>query len=416
MKAVCIPCSGPVDITDFLPVVDHPIFQRLRRTCQLGVNSLIFPGAVHTRFEHAAGTLARVRRAPVMKMLGAPERRTLELFALLHDIGHGPFSHQIEPVLAGDHHQQGFSCLEAMSSEIAQCGVESEMLLRMMRGQERLALWVTDRNLGADKLDYLQRDAFHIGFSGIPDLDLIQQHTVMTECGLALSEKFIEDGKRLQKFYSYLHQHGYLNKTALAAQRLLQRALHEELARRGLSAESGMAQQIWQMGDAQLSAWLLNGASPLARTFAAALQERRLHRTCLCLKPEGYDYVENTVGKPITVLCHSRQTLARFCRRCENLDTLREMEDAMAAAVGLAPGDVLLASMPYFTKLLPRDMRIANGGENDYWLFDRDRDHRASLESDYLRTFAVRVVVPPQYREPLSRKTDLLLSSLGLEQ
>ncbi len=411
MKSICIPCSGPVEVGEYLPIIDHPLFQRLRHCRQLGLNDLIFPGAQHTRFEHALGVLARTRQAAHIQHFGQDEQRALELFALLHDLGHGPCSHQVEPVLAQNHHQRGLRCLERMAKAIEACGGSVELLQAMLNGENPLGAWVSDRNLGTDKLDYLERDAFHIGFIGVPDIATIQRQTIATgENILALNEKFIEDGKRLQKFYSYLHQHGYLNKTALAAQRLMQRALQEELMT--VADRAAAEEAIWELNDAQLFAWLAKAKSKLARQLATRLADRRLYRTCLCIKPEGYAYVENTVDKKIVVKEWSRAKLLHFSHAMRSLDQLRDLEDRLAEAVKLAPGEVVLAAMPYFTKLLPKDLRIANGGPEDYWLFEKDRDHRASLESDYLRTFAVRVVTPPEYRERLAANTDALLAVL----
>jgi HD superfamily phosphohydrolase len=408
MKSICIPCSGPVATGDYLSVIDHPLFQRLRHCRQLGLNDLVFPGAQHTRFEHALGVLARIRAAAAAQRFTPAEQRLLELFALLHDIGHGPFSHQVEPVLAGDHHQRGLLCLSEMADAIRACGAEPADLQAMLNDGHPLAAWVSDRNLGADKLDYLQRDAFHIGFTGLPDLDIIQRHTMRTpEGGLALHEKFIEEGKRLQKFYSYLHQHGYLNKTALIAQRILQRALQEEL-----TLDRSREDDLWRMTDFQLLDRLAHAQSPLARTLVQRLIARDLPRTCLCIKPTGYAYVENAVGKPIAVLEWPRARLAHFSQHALNLDFLRAFEDALARAAGLQPGELVLAAMPYFTKLLPKDLRIFNGGERDYWLFDQDKDHRASLESDYLRTFALRIAVPADARQRLADNPAPLLDAI----
>jgi len=411
MKSICIPCSGPVEVGEYLPVIDHPLFQRLRHCRQLGLNDLIFPGAQHTRFEHALGVLARTRQAAHIQHFADDEQRALELFALLHDLGHGPCSHQVEPVLAQNHHQRGMLCLERMAKAIEQCGVSATLIQEMLDGKNPLGAWVSDRTLGADKLDYLERDAFHIGFTGVPDLATIQRQTIITENNiLALNEKFIEDGKRLQKFYSYLHQHGYLNKTALAAQRLMQRALQEELLL--VPDRKAAEEEIWELNDAQLFAWLAKAKSKLARQLAARLADRRLYRTCICIKPEGYAYVENTVGKNIVVKEWSRAKLLHFSHAMNSLERLRNLEDCLAAAAKLAPGEVVLAAMPYFTKLLPKDLRIANGGAGDYWLFEKDRDHKASMESDYLRTFAVRIVTPPEHRERLAAHPEPLLEIL----
>lgn len=411
MKAVCIPCSGSVEVEGLLPVLDHPLFQRLRRCRQLGLNDLVFPGARHSRLEHALGVLRRARLAARLQGMSSADFRALELFALLHDVGHGPFSHQVEPILPGDHHQRGAQVIQEMGEAIGACGGDPDRILAMLEGKDPLGEWVSDRNLGADKLDYLERDALHLGFTGTPSLDLLQANTLRTAEGtLALGEKFIEEGKRVQKFYSYLHQHGYLNKTALSAQRMLQWALQQKLRQEGPEEEK--AEALWRMTDEELVAWLLPESCPPARQMLQRLLNRQLHQTCLCLKPQGYGYVENVEGKEIFLQEWPRQNLLNLSRRLATPEQTEQVENLLADAAGVPRGELLLAAMPYFKKLLPKDLRIANGGTSDYWLLEKDKDHRASLESDYLRTFAVRLVTPPERRHALAQHPQPLLKIL----
>jgi len=403
LHSICVPASPPVDVGELRPLIDHPYFQRLRYRKQLGVNFLVFPGAVHTRFEHAVGALGLTQR--LCRIQGLPEeaRRLVCTFALLHDIGHGPFSHQIEPIIGGDHHEHGLRCLDPLRGELRQCGAPFDDLAAMLRGTHRLAQWVTDRNLGTDKLDYLMRDALHIGFTGAPDIERIQAYTVLDGDRLAIEEKFLEEVKRLQKFYSYLHQHGYLNKAALCAQRVLQRAVQEELRERRTASREA----LWAMTDDELTGWLRSGQSPAARRLEARLAARRLHRTVLAIRPEGYGFVERCTGKPMVVLEWPRGALRRVADYCTDCQVLSELEDRLARRCNLAAGDLLVAPMPYFRKLLPQDVRIdsAAGG---FGLFEKDRDHVHSLEGDYLRTFAVRVVAVPEERERVARQAGRL--------
>ncbi|MFA6816249.1 MAG: HD domain-containing protein [Lentisphaeria bacterium] len=399
-KSICLPAASPVDIAEFIPIIDHPLFQVLRSRKQLGINDLIFPGAQHTRFEHAIGTLALTQRLCRIQKMPAIEAHILQAFALLHDIGHGPFSHQIEPVLPGDHHSIGLRCLEEMQPVLAQCGVEAAQLQRMLNGDDALAEWVSDRNLGTDKLDYLQRDALHIGFQGIPYIEKIQTYTVQTDKGLAIEEKFLEDVKQLQKFYSYLHQHGYLNKTALAAQRVLQRCVQEELQCRHSSGE-----ELWKMRDWQLLSWLSSSQSSVGKMLYQCLLNRTFHRTFLSLKPQGYGFVEKTANKPISVYEWPLASLRKFSYQYQDLNKLSLLEDEIAELCHIRPGEILFAAMPYFRKLIPKDVRVhAGGSQKDFWLLEKDRDHKKSLESDYLRTFAVRLLVIPEKREQLYKK------------
>ncbi len=408
LKSICIPAAPPVSVNGFTEILDDEHFQALRERKQLGVNYLIFPGAVHTRFEHAIGVLSLAQRLCRVQGFGENDGRLLQAFALLHDIGHGPFSHQTEPVLAMNHHDHGRLVLREMAPVLNAMGLDVEALEAMLTGTHPLATWISDRNLGADKLDYLQRDALHIGFHGAPDIERLQFYTRRLPEGLAIDGKYMEDAKQLQKFYSYLHQHGYLNKTALAAQRMLQRALQEELLE-GFLQE----QDIWRMGDAQLLAALANGRSLLGRRLVAALTRRNLHCTALALKPAGYGFVERQGdGKALEVCEWSRQELRSLSSRLENLTELRKLEDGLAEWLHLEKGEVLFAAMPYFKKLIPKDLRVCDGQGGGFWLLENDMDHRRSLESDYLRTFAVRLLVPRPRRQEVFGKCEPLLREL----
>lgn len=388
----------------FLPIIDHPHFQRLRWRKQLGVNYLVFPGAVHTRFEHAIGSLGLTQRLCRIHRVSADDERLLGAFALLHDIGHGPFSHQIEPIIGGSHHEQGCVLLSDMTDELRACGVDPAAMASMVLGTHPLARLITDRNLGTDKLDYLMRDALHIGFTGAPDIERLQFYTRFDSEALAIEEKFIEDIKRLQKFYSYLHQHGYLNKTALTVQRMFQRAVQLELGARSCDPAT-----LWRMADDELIAWLRHGRHPESRRLLKRFQTRRFHRTVLAIKPEGYGFVERASDKPMAVLEWPRSRLRRFSTISADRDRLLDLEDRLADACALAPGDLLFSAMPYFRKLLPKDVRVHSTGRGgDYWLFEKDRDHKRSLEGDYLRTFAVRVTVVPDARSRLADRTSTL--------
>ena len=405
-KSICIPGTPPVDISVLAPLIDHPAFQALRERRQLGVNCLVFPGAVHTRFEHAIGTLALTQRLSRIHRLDDDDARHLQAFALLHDLGHGPFSHQIEPVLHGDHHGNGIRLLETMQKQLADIKVDFQRLTAMFAGADPLAAWISDRNLGADKLDYLMRDALHIGFHGTPDIEKLQCYTLMTSEGIAIEEKFIEDAKQLQKFYSYLHQHGYLNKTALAAQRMLQRAVQEELAGR----DGG---ELWPMSDARLLQWLEQARSPLSRRLARDLEARNLHRSFLVFKPTGYAFVERQADKPLAVMEWARADMRQIAERLQDTETLKNLENQLAAEFKLQPGDLLFAAMPYFKKLIPKDLRVFSQKSNgSFWLLENDADHRRSLESDYLRTFAVRLICPAKHRQALAAQANAIAETL----
>ena len=403
-KAVCVPGTEPVDISELIPLLDHPLLQRLRYRKQLGVNHLVFPGAVHTRFEHALGVLGLTQRLCRIYGISGPDRKLLEAFALVHDIGHGPFSHQIEPVAGGSHNWKGRECVQKMSNAVAACGLNSEKLCDMFSRDNKLARFISDRNLGTDKLDYLRRDALHIGFCGVPDIEKVIKYALVTSGHWAVEEKFIEDIKRIQKFYSYLHQHGYLNKTALSVQRVFQRAVQEELA-----AGSVTKRNLWNMTDCELENHLYNGKSYIAKSLYRSLWNRSFHRSAYVIRPQGYGFVERTADKDVVVSEWEMEKLAIFSDKYADCDSLKKLEDDLASALLLDKGEVLFAAMPYFDKLVPRDVRIFSArGQHDYMLFENDRDHFNSLKGDYLRTFAIRIIVPPEKRNLAAGKGEVI--------
>ena len=181
---------------------------------------------------------------------------------------------------------------------------------------------------------------------------------------------------------------------------MLQRAVQQELETENKSGES-----LWDMTDNELEAWLASVRHPIAKKLEEALRNRLLYKTFLALKPAGYAYVERQADKPLAVHEWQRNSLRDFSVFAQSPQNLIALEDEIAASCRCAPGDVLFAAMPYFKKLIPKDLRVfsCSRRQQDFWLLENDKDHRKSLESDYLRTFAIRLVAPPELRERLSQ-------------
>ena len=222
-------------------VLSHPYFQRLRRIKQLGFTCLVYPGAMHTRFSHMLGALNLMNRAlDVLAVKGVEMTRDEVLGAmlaiLLHDIGHGPFSHTSERMIADMHHE---SCTRLFM----------ERLNREFDGRLTTAIRIfsddypkhflhqlVSSQLDMDRLDYLGRDSFFTGVSeGIVGTDRIismlnvrDDRLVVDEKGIYSVEKFIIS-RRLMYWQVYLH------KAVVAADMLLMNILQRarELAAQG---------------------------------------------------------------------------------------------------------------------------------------------------------------------------------------
>lgn len=222
--------SIPYDIV--FDVVEHPYFQRLRRIQQLGLSSLVYPGATHSRFHHSLGAMHLMYRSlEVLKSKGhdisEEESKAAVLAILMHDLGHGPFSHALEGVLAENVHHEHISML-LMRKLQEEFGKPIEMAIQIFTNQfpKKFLHQLVSGQLDMDRLDYLNRDSFYSGVSEgvvgydriINMLDVHEDNIVVEEKGIYSIEKFIV-ARRLMYWQVYLH------KTSLVADLMLKNAL-----------------------------------------------------------------------------------------------------------------------------------------------------------------------------------------------
>jgi HD superfamily phosphohydrolase len=227
-----------------LELIDHPWFQRLRRIAQLGLSHLVYPGALHNRFQHAIGAMHLMQNAvDELRIKGhkisEEEEVSLLVAVLLHDIGHGPFSHALEYSIASQVHHEEIS------------SVMMEELNRHYNGRLTMAIDIFNNcyskkymhqlvssQLDMDRLDYLARDSF---FSGVVEgqvgserilkmLDVVDDQLVVEEKGIYSIEKFIV-ARRFMYWQVYLH------KTVLSAEFMLVNVLRRarQLATSGVA-------------------------------------------------------------------------------------------------------------------------------------------------------------------------------------
>ncbi len=226
-----------------LELIDHPWFQRLRRIAQLGLSHMVYPGALHNRFQHAIGAVHLMQNAVDELRLKGNEITDEEEVALLcaillHDIGHGPFSHALEHTIASEVHHENISSL-IMAQLNAHFNGRLEMAIAIFnnRYHKHFLHQLVSSQLDMDRLDYLARDSF---FSGVVEgqvgserilkmLDVVDDQLVVEEKGIYSIEKFIV-ARRFMYWQVYLH------KTVLSAEFMLVNALRraQELARSGV--------------------------------------------------------------------------------------------------------------------------------------------------------------------------------------
>ena len=223
-------------------ILEHPYLQRLRRIQQLGLSHLVYPGAMHTRFHHVLGAMHLMTQAVTSirrkgHAVSEEEERAVCLAILLHDIGHGPFSHALEyDIVCGVSHEQISAYFIAELT--VEYGQDLALALEIFKNEYHRPFLhqLVSSQLDMDRLDYLNRDSFYSGVSEgvigserlIEMLNVHEGHLVLEEKGIYSVEKFIV-ARRLMYWQVYLH------KTVVAAEFMLIHALRRAkfLAKKG---------------------------------------------------------------------------------------------------------------------------------------------------------------------------------------
>ena len=332
-----------------LQLVDTPVFQRLRYVRQLGLAYLVYPGATHTRFEHALGayhlarlTLSLLDERGELDGVALEERNIAQAAALLHDVGHYPFSHALEEIGAL-HHEQVAAPLVLDGSVGAALRTTlgpsaPERVLDLIRGVSESPLQgLVSGSLDLDKIEYLKRDALMCGVPyGEIDVDRLLNSLVLVDepaTGrrvVGVLEKGLSALESLLFAKYQMYRNVYWHHAVRSATAMYKRLVDEALAAGDVDARSlstfddqGLLHRLAQ-----------RGAPPLL----VALRERRLYKRvleCPAAELAGDDPEWIADDRALTI----------------------EMEDRIAAQLGLSAGEILL-DFPAKTQMLGLDLPV----------------------------------------------------------
>ncbi|MFO7789246.1 MAG: HD domain-containing protein [Bacteroidales bacterium] len=320
-KIINDPVHGFISIQHELifDLLEHPYFQRLRRISQLGLTSLVYPGAIHTRFHHAIGAMHLMSMAiDIIRQKGhtitEQEAEAATIAILLHDIGHGPYSHTLERniVTHYDHETLSLKYIQALNEEF---GGQLNMAIAIFRNHypKRFLHQLVASQLDMDRLDYLRRDSFFTGVSEgvigseriIKMLNVFDDKLVIDVKGIYSIEKFLI-ARRLMYWQVYLH------KTVLSAEKLLEIILQraKDLIANGRKLDASdallwflthkkckdkeMLEKFNRLDDSDImssvKAWV-NDEDKILSELSARLMNRKLFRIELQRKPFDKAYV-----------------------------------------------------------------------------------------------------------------------------
>ena len=244
LKIINDPIYGFIHIPSSLvfDIIEHPYFQRLRRINQMGLSYLVFPGAKHTRFEHVLGCVFLMQKTVEMLrfkgvQISEKEAEGLYIAILLHDIGHGPFSHAMEhSIVEGISHEEISLRFMQELNKVFNGKLDTAIAIFQGTYSRKFMHQLISGQLDMDRADYLKRDSFYTGVAEgninserlISMLNVRNDELVVEEKGLYSVEKFLI-ARRLMYWQVYLH------KTSVVAEQILIRLLKraKELVQQG---------------------------------------------------------------------------------------------------------------------------------------------------------------------------------------
>ncbi len=229
-KIINDPIYGFVTLPDDLvyDLINHPIFQRLRRIKQLGLTNLVYPGALHTRFHHAIGAMhlmteaLQVLKSKSVKITDEECRATI-IAILLHDVGHGPFSHALEhTIVKGVHHEDISTMLMDELNKTFKGKLSLAIKIFKDEHPKKFLHQLVSSQLDVDRLDYLKRDSFFTGVSeGVISTDRIIKMLTVVNGELVVEAKGIYSVEKFLIARRLMYWQVYLHKTVLSAEKLL---------------------------------------------------------------------------------------------------------------------------------------------------------------------------------------------------
>ncbi|EHQ35739.1 HD domain-containing protein [Methanoplanus limicola] len=280
MKFIKDPVHGYVEVPgEILPFLDSSAVQRLRYVKQLGFSHLVYPGANHTRFEHSLGTMHLAGVMAKNLMLSAHDTTLVSLAGLLHDIGHGPFSHATESLMEkyiGRQHHEIRSHLK--KGELAVLFEQSEIspdeLYSIIGGEHNYA-GIIHGELDVDRMDYLLRDAHYSGVPyGTVDAQRLIHSTIISEKGLVLKKSGINAAESLLIARTLMRPAVYYHHVSRIAEAMVKAAAEAHLLNIGTSE----AERLFSLNDPAFMMEVSTSDSDFARELMERLSVRRLYK------------------------------------------------------------------------------------------------------------------------------------------
>jgi uncharacterized protein len=358
-KIINDPVYGFITVDDplVLQLISHPYYQRLRNINQMAFAHLVYPGAVHSRLHHSLGAYHLMCNAlSELKSKGVDISSEEELGAkvaiLLHDVGHGPFSHALEnELIPGTHHETiSIRIMEKLNSEF-DGQLQTAIDIFTKKYPKRFLYQLVSGQLDVDRMDYLNRDSFFTGVAeGVIGYDRIIKMLMVQDDQLMVEEKAIYSIEKFLVSRRLMYWQVYLHKTVLSAEMMLVKLIRraKELIAKGEEIRAATPEldfffhnssdlttpehleAFCRLDDHDVMATIKNWnhhPDKILSTLCRSLTERRLYGVRLQAKPFEKDYVEGKLKEISRMMQIDTKDAGYFVFTGETINTTYDPKD-----------------------------------------------------------------------------------------
>ncbi|RLF27828.1 MAG: hypothetical protein DRN05_05100 [Thermoplasmata archaeon] len=395
----------------FVHLLDTPEVQRLYNIKQLGFAHLVFPGAHHTRLEHSIGVYKIAYQISETLGLDEEEKIVVSCAALLHDIGHGPFSHTLESILLEKFGVDHIDLTEKLilgeyevfepgeksavdsrivSDVLTESGVDKKEIVRIIRGKTYKKPYLSqilNSTVDADQLDYLTRDAYYTGVAyGMIDVERLLNTLTIYNDNLAVKRKGVGVIENILMARGLMYSSVYFHKTVRIAELMLSKAIEE--------IPEIEPFEFFRMTDAEIISSLKNFGS-FQHKIVTRLKYRRLFKQAYSLSALDMRDKDITLAKDL-----------------ENIDFKREKERELEDILHIPRGHVIIdVPYPELQRAEPRirktDIHVVD--DEDLKTLDDFTPIAGAIRSRVTPDWVIMIVTDEKYRNVVSKKAEKIL-------
>ena len=396
MKTISDTVHGSIALSDIeISILDTPEMQRLRRIRQLGFTYLVYPSATHTRFEHSLGTLSLADQLGKQLDLSKDEIKKSRLAALLHDVGHGPFSHSTEHALSSKYtlthedNTQKLVCNTVISEHVEEAGFEPREIAEIARGKKPPLGQLLSGEIDVDRMDYLVRDAYYTGVAyGVIDLDRLLRTASIQGDKLAFKKDGLSAVEALVLARYLMHPTVYSHHTARVAGAMFAKAVMSCLESNVFDVE-----KLYRMDDYDLLSKIKKN-SGFAGELIRWIENRSLYKRALVLDTEelGDNYTS-------------------FVEMSKNPEGLAKLENELLDSTKLESGEILID--------IPQPLYTSEAEASILWKDEAKKLHEVSplakaLKDAQWRYWNVSVYCAAKHLDKVSKAAKEILFSYVL--